>query len=402
MKRQAIGMVAASLLACSVLSGCQVKPLVLDGTQVAIEVDDEKATLGSLASMVRYQQALTYDQYMAMMEQYEAAGYPSQSSAMWSTSLSKEDKKAYQESSDALHFKTGLSLDTVGDRMLDSTTSVLVSYMVASEKAEEYGVSLSDADKAKIQEVATKFMKNSDQESLKNNGITQKDVESYLSYFTLFNRVKEVFMSQQDVVISEEEAKTMSVQFLRFPANMSVEEDKKKASKKASEYLKKAKENADYTFQTAVEKDYKDATIGQDTLFVHAPDGSYIFGKEDIEAMEQLSEDALYDKVIEGPDGWYVLQVLNPFDKDATLLQKENLLETKKETLYRDELAKWIKESKITYHTDVIDDIVVDDTIIYTSTKVDKEPTKDTSKQTDASKSETEKPVDSQSDTDGK
>lgn len=369
MKRRTCAMVLAGVLACGMLSGCSMKPANLDGTQVAVEVGEEQADLGSLASMVRYQQALTYDQYMSMMEQYTAAGYPVNTSEMWSGKLSDEDKESYQESVEALGVKTGLTVKTVGDRLLDSTVSVLASYMVASQHADEFGVSLSEDDHKKIADVADKFLKNTDKAVIESNGITKDSVVAYLEYFTLANRVKASYEAAQQVEISDEEAKTMDISFLRFPVNTNVEDSKEEGKKLASEYLDKYKKDSSYTFEKAIESDYSDATTGHDSVFVHAEDGSYIFSSDDIKALEKLSVGDVYDKVIEGPDGYYVVRMENPFDKDVTAKQKETLVQAQKESMYQETLSKWMKDSKIAFHPDVIDDIVISDRDIYTSVK---------------------------------
>ena len=82
--------------------------------------------------------------------------------------------------------------------------------------ADEYGISLTDDEKAKISEVAEKFMSSNDQDAIDQIGATKEYVEQMLTYTTYKDKVEQAVKDETKVEVSDEESVQSKISYVFF------------------------------------------------------------------------------------------------------------------------------------------------------------------------------------------
>ena len=189
MKKRAVVLLLAGLLAAGSLTGCG----SLEDSDVVATVNDTDITAGVANFYARYTQA-QYETYYA--------GYMGDD--MWSGE--GEEGETYQ--------------DTVKDSILES----LENMYLMEEHMDEYEVSLSDEEKNSIKEAASQFDES--------NGLAEKEkvsgttdtVERILELLTIQKKVQDAIEAGADTEVSDEEAAQKSMQYVVFPFSTTDEE----------------------------------------------------------------------------------------------------------------------------------------------------------------------------------
>ena len=125
--------VLALILTAAMLAGCGNG---INGNKTVTTVNGEKLSLGSLAYYVKYEQAYMSVMYSSLMSQLGGQ--------LFDTVTDEENGT------------------TVGSGMITDCLTTLEKYMVASQHAADYGVELTDEEKAKIDEIAEAYIKEND------------------------------------------------------------------------------------------------------------------------------------------------------------------------------------------------------------------------------------------------
>lgn len=391
-KFAAIGLAAVMTLGC--LTGCSSEQK-LDGMQTIATVGDEKISMGTLMSMLRFQQATTYDYYQSMSEMYASQGYSIDVSNMFDRDVSNDESESSDsKDKDKDAEKTGLTVKTSGESLVENVATALTSYAVLEQKASDYGVTLTDSDKESIKKAAKSFVKDSDEKSLANNGITQDDVEKLLTYYTYYVKVYDVYSEKADVTVTDDETKSMTVSYVKF----AVSDDKKSDVKKSAEdFLKKCQDDADYLKDMENKaKDVDGASFNSGSMAVNnTEENAYVFTSDQMKKIIETENGAVYNKVVTDSDGnYYVVRMDNNNDKDAAASYSETLKLSKISDAFQKDLKSWKKDVKVTYKSDLLKKIKVTDNVVYTGTKEsDSDSTTNTS--TSTSDSSTDSSADS-------
>ena len=183
-KRAAVVCLSAGLM-MTTLAGCS-KGSDFNAEATAITVNDSKLPAGVVNFAVRYMQVMTENLYM---------------------SLGITDPYSQDI------FGTGT---TLGEETKDEMTQELSQAMLAEQKMEDYGVSVTDEDKQKISDAAAKFMADNDEETLKTLGATQETVERYLELSLIRSRMEPAMSADVDTEVSDEEAAQRKIQYVIF------------------------------------------------------------------------------------------------------------------------------------------------------------------------------------------
>ena len=275
-----------------------------------------------------------------------------------------------------------------GDNMWESygpsvKTSIVesVEQMLILEKhMEEYGVTVSEEDKAKITEAATKFMESNDKDVLKAMTASQETVERMLTLSMIQNRMQAAIVKDVDTEVSDEEAAQKKMQYVLFSTktkgsdgnstDMS-DDEKAEAKKKAEDFQKDAASAEDFSvFATAVGASATDLTFDSDTT---SPN------EDLIKAADKLKEGEVTD-VIEADNGYYVAKVVSLLDRDATDTKKESIVSQRKSDQYQSICKKWKKKTDIKVHKKVWNTIsFADQGVTVKSTTEDTDTSSDSS-----------------------
>lgn len=358
---------------CVALTGC--RNSVPDGTKTVITVGDEKASLSALQTMVRYQQAVSYDYYKQMSQMFGQS--VDKKLSFWEPEMDEESKKQELERQKTSGFiMPKMDVKTYGDQMVMNTAVTLAGYMTAAEQADSYGVSLTDDEKSQIENLAKEFLDKSDKSLLENTAITKQAVKEYLSYYTLQDKVYDKYVADSDMTVSEAESECMTISYMCFRLDESNPDadTEEKVKKQAEDYMKSL-QGIDFTmldFKQAAAELSSNASGGTESMALHDKEEAYIFDKSDMDAIKGLSAGALYGDVLKGKDqNYYVVRMDNPQDAEASAKYREELKKSRIDEAFAKQLAKWMKEADVFYDVEVLEDIDVNDTVIYTGTKQD-------------------------------
>lgn len=154
--------------------GCGSEPL--DGSQVVAAVGEKEMTLGEANFLLRYQQVNTEFYYESMF----GAGIYDKDLYGTGTSYGVEFKKDVMEQ--------------------------LQEYYITEEKAADYGIALTDEEKAAITDAAAAFLAENNTNTKEQMTADQATVERILTLMTFRSKVAAAVKAEADVTDTDEEA----------------------------------------------------------------------------------------------------------------------------------------------------------------------------------------------------
>ena len=321
MKTRFAALAIAAAMAVSALTGCGSGNLNSD--DVVAEFEDTKIKAGVAEFYARYQQA-----------SYEAYYMPYYGDNMWTTEVS--DGSTYE--------------DSVKNNALDTlkTMYVLETHM------DEYKVEYTSDDEAAVAEAAQAFVDANDGEALSASAGNIENVKEVLKLITIQRKMYNAMIEDADTEVSDDEAaqKSMSYAFFSFETTddsgnkTTLDDDGKVALKETAMNFQTEAANGTKTFEECAEKagvEAQTATFDSDTT---SPSTDLI------KAADVLGEGQVTD-VIETDSGYYVAQVTNMLDREATDAKKTSIISERQQTLYSDLCKEWVEAADITVHENV-------------------------------------------------
>lgn len=365
--------VLTAAVALSGLSGCG-DSIVVDGTQTALVINDEKINLGKANFMLRYQQAAMVNYYQTMSSMFG---------------------QQYSLSFDALADESDEDSPTVGENLKEDALTSIEQAFLMRQHASEYDVSLTDDEVAGAQEAAAAFVEDNDAETLTRLGVTQEDIQDVIEVYAIQSKMYDPMIADVDTEVSDEEAQQSRISYVRVSTEGTETDengdtveltDEEKAEKKeiAQRFLdalnasedpatadfsdlrtqindelneeRRAEEAAqsDSTADTSEEgtEDTTDSTEDTDEVYLTASETT--FGADDDsldealkDAAETLTDGQVYGEVIEGEDAYYVVRMDSVLDREATDEEKDTIVQQRQSDAYNDLLDSWIDESDI-------------------------------------------------------
>lgn len=238
-------------------------------------------------------------------------------------------------------FGTGSTLEQqVKDEVMDS----LYDMYVLEAHAEEYGVSISDADEAAISDAAEGLIDANSRKALKALGANEETVGEYLRLCTIQSRMRDAIDAEADVDVTDEEAKTGDYSYVRVATDSKTDDEGNSV-----EYTDE--EKAD--LREAMEAVAKDAAGGSledaaESAGYTVESGTFTESDESIDeaVLKELSglSEGDVSGVVEAEDAYYVLRLDAEKDEEATAETKEQMIQDAKDEHY-DEVLEGFKES---------------------------------------------------------
>lgn len=315
--KKAISILLIAMLTITTLVGCtKEKTVKLDEAAVLMTVGDTKVTAGMVNFYMRYQQSLMESLYGA-----------NQDYNIWAQEVEKG--VTYEE--------------TMKDAMLEQ----LQELYILNEYVEEYKVSLTEDELASIEKQAEEFEKANSKEAKQKASATKEYATEYMKVSMVAKKMKDAMKKDIDMEVSQEEAKQKKMSYVVYEKTQTAEdgttteltkkeiEEQKKA---AEAFLKGAKANGNLkAYATEQGMEAKEANFGKNTKTID---------EKVLEKADKLEENA-FSGVINGEDGYYVVQLESLFDSEATDAEVENILETRGNERYEELLKKWKEDVKI-------------------------------------------------------
>ena len=316
LRKRAVVLAAVAALAMSSLAGCS-RDNTVDNNKVAARVGDSEITLGALNFYLRYDQANVESVYGSTFGEN-----------LW-----------------RVEFAEGITFESSEK---DSILNALTQMYILEDHMTEYGVTISLEEMAKIEETAKTFVEENSEEAVALVSGNQETVVEVLKMCTISAKMYAAMVEDVSTEVSDEEAGLKKVAYLGFTEteNITLEEAKEEAElfleevKKVGDLLEVANEQQ----APAHEINYNDKT---DTS---------VLSKELMDAANKLKQGEFSD-VIEVNNIYYVIQLVDEFDEEATEANKAQIVADRQDEKFNEVYENWKKEAVIEIDDQVVSDI---------------------------------------------
>ncbi|MBQ8878390.1 MAG: peptidylprolyl isomerase [Lachnospiraceae bacterium] len=203
--------------------------------------------------------------------------------------------------------------------------------------AEQYGVSLTEEQELCLQEAANAYYETLNETEIKVLGVTPEMIKELYREYALADTVYEYIIKDINPEISDDEARTITVQHIMFKTyeidgtGQVIEysdENKEEAYRRAREVLKLAKQE---------NSDFEELVL----MYSEGEEGTVSFGKGETEsAFETVAfklETGEISEIIETADGFHIIKCISTFDREQTDINKVKIVEKRKEEVFGQE-----------------------------------------------------------------
>lgn len=310
---------AISVMACAVLAaGCANKT---DLNEAVAVINGEELPLGMAKFYAKIQQ-VTYETYYGSLFGED----------MWSQSFD--------------------GTTTFGDSTREGVLEELKQMYIINQHAAEYNVSLSEEDNKKIEETAAKFMKDNSSDAKTAMGADEEQIKKFLSLYTVQSRVMNAILEGVDREVSDEEAAQKTISYVVLSAEGEADEEGNTAEPTEEELANKKAEATKLSEDSIASGDFE-ATVtnagltSSKTSYKNAEDEDASLDSAVLAAADELSDGETSD-VIETEDGFYVVNMVSTFDKDATETRKAEIISERESEYFENLYSGWEEASEIT------------------------------------------------------
>lgn len=218
---------------------------------------------------------------------------------------------------------------TLEDKLKDMVLAKLARIKALNIMAEQNEVTLSQDETAKAQKASAEYYQSLSAQEVAELNVTQELICRMYEEYALADKVYEQLIANINPEISDDEARTITVQtiFIKtYTVNgenervVFTDDAKKKALAKAKEALKKAKSGEDFnTLVAEYSEDGKDYySFGKGTYNDAFEDAAFNLGTNEI------------SDIVETDDGYYIIKCISTFDREETDRNKVKLVEQRR------------------------------------------------------------------------
>ncbi len=208
--------------------------------------------------------------------------------------------------------------------------------------AEKEGVTLDEEEKKKAEEAAAEYFGSLNETEVEVMQVKEEDIENLYLEYALADKVYRYIIKDINPEISDDEARTITVQQILLKTYVLdgtgkkiefSEEEKQKVYKKAEEILKLAKEE-DSDFEELILK------------YSEGEKNTYSFGKGE---MEEVFEEEAFNletgeisDVVETSDGYHIIKCISTFNREETDANKVKIVEKRREEVFGQEYEDFV------------------------------------------------------------
>lgn len=295
------------------------------------------------ASEQSKQKVFTYDGVDANLDEVwlyadiSKAKYESQygsifGDSLWTTEVSTDDEG------------NAVTLEaTVKDNVIDQIKHIIV----LNNKAEELGVSLTDAEVKKAKKSAKAFVKEDEGKAImEETGANQELIQKLYEQNTVASKVRQKMIEDTDTEVSDEEARQTTIYKLVFPKTKTDEESGETSNMNKNE-LAQQRKKADEAYKklqsgTSIEDLAKEYDIESTTDETFSK-GESVEGEKFETAIYKL-KDGQTTGVMDTDAGYVIAKLVALTDKDATEDKKSEIIQERQQEEYEREYTEWTKD----------------------------------------------------------
>lgn len=223
--------------------------------------------------------------------------------------------------------------ESLPDKLKDIVVARMAQIKTMNLLAQEYGVILDAAEEEKVKKAAKTYYSSLNKKEIEHMKVDETIVENLYREYALANKVYNTIIEDVNPEISDDEARTITVQtiFIKTYAldaagkKVSYTEASKKAAKKKAEEIRELSVSGN-DFNQLISK------------YNEGEKSSYSFGKGE---MEKSFEEAAFNLgtdeisgVVETENGYYIIKCISTFDRKETDANKEKIVEKRKKEAF--------------------------------------------------------------------
>ncbi len=324
---------------------------------------------GSTASEQSKQKVFTYDGVDVNLDEVwlyadiSKAKYESQygsifGDSLWTTEVSTDDEG------------NAVTLETsVKESVIDQIKHIVV----LNKKAEELGISLTDAEVKKAKKSAKAFVNEDEGKAImEETGANQELIQKLYEQNALASKVRQKMIEDTDTEVSDEEARQTTIYKLVFPKTKT-DEESGETSNMSKKELAAQKKKADEAYQklqdgTSIEDLAKEYDIESTTDETFSK-GESVEG-EAFETELYKLKDGETTGVIDTDAGYVIAKLVALTDKDATEEKKSEIVQERQQEEYEREYTEWTTDLEEKWDADKdVDQEAMDKIVFYESTE---------------------------------
>lgn len=238
-------------------------------------------------------------------------------------------------------WETDLKGVTLEENVKDTVLAKIAQIKAMNLLAEKYSVTLSEGELAQVDEATKAYFSSLNETEISRMGITESTVETLYAEYALADKVYHYIIKDINPEISDDEARTITVQHILIKTytvdgegnRVSYsKEEKADAYERAEGVLAEARAEEDF--------DHLVAEYNEDTKSI------YSFGKGE---MNQAFEDAAFDLgngeisgIVETEYGYHIIRCLNTFNREETDANKVKIVEQRREEVFGEEYDAFV------------------------------------------------------------
>lgn len=238
-------------------------------------------------------------------------------------------------------WNTDLEGVTLEDNVKDIALAQIAQIKTMNLMAEKYEVELTKEEQEQVKNAANTYYSSLNETEIETMGINQDTIAGLYSEYALAKKVYQYIIKDINPEISDDEARTITVQHILLKTYALDGTGKK------IEYTEKAKEDAYKTACEVLEK----AKAGEDfdeLIRRYSEDGkaTYSFGKGE---MDEAFEKAAFNlgtgeisDIVETQYGYHIIKCISTFDKEETDSNKIKIMEQRKKEVFGQEYDAFV------------------------------------------------------------
>ncbi|MBQ6786167.1 MAG: peptidylprolyl isomerase [Lachnospiraceae bacterium] len=230
---------------------------------------------------------------------------------------------------------------TLEENIKETVLAKLAKIKAMNLLAQQKGIALDEDEKGRIMQAAQEYYASLNEAELAGLAVTLEKINAMYEEYALADKVYEHLIADINPEISDDEARTITVQHILIKT-YSLNEDGEKVP-----YTEQAKRQA---YQQAREI-WQKAMDGEDfasliTEYSEDSSPSYSFGKGSLdaafeEAAFNLGTDEI-SSVVESASGYHIIKCISTFDREETDRNKIKIVEQRRKEVFDEEYTKFV------------------------------------------------------------
>lgn len=252
--------------------------------------------------------------------------------------------------------ENGVSLE---EKVKDMVLAKIAQVKVMNLMAESYGLSLDVTESEKVKEASVTFFESLNDTEKELIGVTLEDVVSIYSEYALANKVYEYVIRDVNPEISDDEARSVTVQ------KILVKTGEVNENGEVMEYSLRSREEAKVRAEAALrEVNLEEESFESISAKYNEDDSTSMTFKRG--EMEPEIEEAAFslDKdevsgLVETSRGFYIFKCISDFDVYSTQQNKVDILKTRKQEVFSETYDAFLKELSKTLNEKLYSEIIM-------------------------------------------